>query len=370
MTNLKVGAHIEQGSPTDDIDLSTPAEEIETAPVVENIPTEVPLEEPSVEPEIEPSSLTPEIEPSQEEVIEKRELEESDVLSFVSEKLGRTVTSLDELNQIPQENPLEKDSYLNELYEWRKRTNRPIEDFVKYQKDYGKLSDLEVAREFLQHEYPNFTSDEIDAELKSFIPDDTDLDDEASTKIRNLKKYSTQGRNTLKEFNSNLNNPLEANFSPEIKEDLSIAAQYKEILASNQETAKQYYTDIKTSSQSVESIKLDLTDDLSIDFKVSPETKNQLPDMIDQMPHWKNQDGSWNHNAIVQDAIKIKHNSDMIRLAYEQGLNAGLDNATRQSNNITLEQPRSADSSQVSKKGVEIEGIDDFISGSRLKIGK
>ena len=89
------------------------------------------------------------------------------------------------------------------------------------------------------------------------------------------------------------------------------------------------------------------------------------------MPHWKKEDGSWNHESIVKDAVVIKHYKEMLALAFEQGLNSGKDDVIKQANNITLAQP-SPMSTGLDSKGIEVEGFDDFIgnSGMKLKFGR
>lgn len=386
MNELKVGNFKSKNSQYEDIDLSkvppveptepvvTPTEPVE--PVDEPIvtPTE-PVNEPPAEPvsptepaqpNNEPSSLTPNT-PEPEPVVEF-EFNEDKTFEYLSEKLGKDIKSLDDLKQAQTENPLDSDPYLKKLHEWRTKTGRPIEDWIKYQKDYSKMSDLDVARETLQHEYPTFTPAEIDAELKSFIPNDLDDEEDVSTKARNLKKYSTKGRDTLQKLVSDLGDVPQQMFSPEVQQDLKLAKQVKQDYAANQKASEEYNNKISTVAKSVDSLKLSLSDDLTIDFKVSDESKKTLPEMVTTMPHWKNQDGSWNHQSIVEDAIVIKHYKEMIKLAFEQGKNSGEEEIIRQTNNTTLGEPTPMSGAPSGKKGVEIEGFDDFVGKSGMKL--
>jgi len=382
MRELKIGAFKQSNSSQyEDIDLSVastvePTTEPSTEPVSEPVepvtepttePSTEPVTEPTTEPQpnTEPSSLTTNITPEPNDVFE---FNESKSFEYLSEKLGKEIKSFDDLKITQVKNPLEDDPYLKELHEWREKTGRPIEDWIKYQKDYSKLDDLTVAREFLQHEYPSFTPAEIDAELKSFQADDTDLDDEVNTKLRNLKKYSTKGRAVLGELVSNLGEVNKASYTPEVQEDLKLANQVKENYKANQEAAKIYSENIYSVTQSTESLKLNLSDDLAIDFKISEDTKKGLPEMISTMPHWKNEDGSWNHESIVQDAIIIKHHKDMIKLAFEQGKNSGGEEIIQQANNTTLSEPTPMSTTQTGKKGVEIEGFDEYVGKSRMTL--
>lgn len=377
MRELKVG-NFKKSSNYEDIELTVP---LNTDPATEPVvqpetviqPETVVEPKKTVEPETvvtqlesETSSLKPNDSKPEPEV--KFEIDDDKAFKYLSEKLGKEIKSIDDLKQPQVENPLDNDPYLKELYAWRKKTGRPIEDWIKYQKDYSKLSDLDVAREFLQHEYPTFTPSEIDAELNSFIANDLDDDDDINTKSRQLKKYSTKGRDTLQKLVSNLDSVAQTSLPPEVQQDLELAKQVKQDYAVNKQEAEKYNQSIVNVSKSIDSLKLSLSDDLHIDFKISDETKKTLPEMVTTMPHWKNQDGSWNHQSIVEDAIIIKHYKEMLKLAFEQGKNSGGEDIIKQVNNTTLGEPLPMGGQHTAKKGVEIEGFDNFIGKSKMKL--
>lgn len=380
MDGLKVG-NFGQSSQYEDIDLSNEPDNEPVDPVNEPVestepvgpinPDTEPVDEPveptePAQPESEPSSLKPTLPDSEPE--EDFNFNEEKTFEYLSEKLGKDIKSFDDLKSVKQENPLDEDPYLKEFYDWRKKTGRPIEDWIKYQKDYSKLSDLDVAREFLQHEYPSFTPEEIDDELESFQSSDDDLEDDIRNKARQLKKYATKGRAVLQDLVSDLSDVSPNVFTPEIKEDLELAKQVKENYIKSQKQQEDYNKNITSVTNSVDSLKLDLADDLSIDFKIPDESKKTLPEMITSMPHWKNEDGSFNHKAIVEDAVIIKHYKQMLKLAYEQGVNSGKEDIIKQTSNTQLGEPIPMSSVPTGGKGIEIEGFDDFVgSGMKLK---
>lgn len=349
-----------EGAPTQEVqDIELPQEPTQEVEPVQDI------QQPSIE--SEPSSLKEDKQPEPEKA--QPEFNEELTFKYLSEKLGKDVKSIDDLKQTQGENPLDKDPYLKGLAEWREKTGRGIEDYLKYQKDYSKLDDLQVAREFLQHEYPTFTKEEIEAELKSFSPDDMDLDDEAATKARKLKKYAIEGRKVLDGLRADLESTPK--FSPEVQQDLDLAKKVKQDYELNVKASKEYTEQITSVSSSIDTLKLQLSDDVAIDFKVPEDSKKVLPQMISTMPHWKQEDGSWNHEAIVKDAVIINHYKEMLALAFEQGLNSGKDDIIKQANNINLSQP-SPMKGNVDTKGIEIEGYDKFIgnSGMKLRFGR
>lgn len=317
----------------------------------------------------ENSSLEPETQepPIQNELSNKVEINDELALKYLNEKLGKQVNSFDELIEVKVENPLNDDPYLKSLYEWRQKTGRPIEEFQKYQKDYNSVDDFEVARELLQLEYPTLTSDEIQLELERYAPDELDDDREAAYKRLELKKLATRGREVLSSFKADLEKPSEALLSPELKQDLELARTVKENYARQQEETKVYSENIRLSSQKTETFEINLGDDLKLNFRIPDESKKELPTLIETMPHWRNEDGSWNHQAVVNDAIKIKHFDDMLKLAYEQGLNSGKEELIAETKNITLDSVNNTPQPNSSAK-VQIEGLDDYLGSRGVKL--
>ena len=113
------------------------------------------------------------------------------------------------------------------------------------------------------------------------------------------------------------------------------------------------------------SLKLNLSDDLSIDFKVSEQERKDVVDTIESMPHWRNEDGSWNHQAVVEDGVKIKYHDKIVKLAYEQGINAGKEALLKETKNNTLGNQTQQQSTKA-KKGSTIEDFDKIIGKQSL----
>ena len=391
---LDLSKKIDSPAPSGDLetpklDLETPKVNIETPKVDLEVPKvdleaqKVDLEAPKVDlpkVDLENKSKMVDIElstndksslntPSGDDAGLKTDLEDEVVLRHLSEKLGRTITSLDDLKEV-KENPLEKDPYLKSLADWREKTGRPIEDWIKYQKDYSTLKDLDVARELLQHEYPTLTEDEIQFELKrNFIASETDLDDEATSKNLDLKKYASRGRTVLGELVSKLDTPSMKSLPPEIEKEVNYSKQAREHFAQSQLDQDSYLNNIRELSSKADSLPLKLSDDLTINFKLPEASRKALPNIIENAPHWKNEDGSWNHNAVVQDAIKISHFDEMMKLAYEQGVNSGKNSLIKDAKNMTLDGRQTIDGNMPnSSQGVVIEGLDNYLGNQGVKL--
>tara|TARA_R110000851_G_scaffold291462_2_gene445813 strand:+ start:7995 stop:9188 length:1194 start_codon:yes stop_codon:yes gene_type:complete len=327
-------------------------------------PSGAPSGEPSGEPESSLKDKDPEGDKS-------KEVSNEDYFKNLSEKLGREVSSFDDLNQ-KTENPLDKDPYLKSLSEWREKTGRPLEDWIKFQKDYSKMEDIDVAREILQVRYPELDESGIELELEQYIAVEEDLDREQAMKTHQLKKLAIEGRRELGELKSALDLPDTSVLTPEIQSQLKFVEEIKADVKVSTENQKFYDTKISETSSALETIELNLGEDLKLDFKVSEEDKKGMPDMIATMPRWRNEDGSWNHKAVVEDGVKLKNFDKMLQLAYEQGVNSGTDNVIKDAKNSTLGNQDNKGSQQGNRqKGDIIEGgIDQLLEKKTLKFRK
>ena len=302
-------------------------------------------------------------------VNEPVEISEELHLKYLSEKLGREVKSFDELTKA-ESNPLDSDPYLKELAAWREKTGRPIEDWIKFQKDYTKVSDADVAREFLQLQYPELTPDEVQFELdRKYLSSEDDFKDDATLKNLELKKLASQGRKELSKLISDLGNPNPVNLTPEVQKDLDLAKQYKALVQQNEVSNTEYNKNIVAKASELKSIKLELADGISLDYKLPVGSEKSLVNTIQNAPTWVNEDGSWNHQTIVRDAAIAANFESMLKLAYEQGKNSGTDEVIREAKNTTLGNRVSNDSAlTTTSKGAQIEGLDRYLGNKGMKI--
>jgi hypothetical protein len=324
-----------------------------------------PQEEPEApQPETQPEVSTPE--PAAEV-----EVTEEMILQSLSEKLGREINSFEDLTPEPAQ-VVEEDPYIKELKEWREKTGRPIEDWIKFQKDYDSMSSIDVAREYLQYRYPDLNNEELELELSRFTPDEDDESSDVTRKNLELKKLATDARKTLKELKSEFSTPVqsETTLSKEQQEAINFYNQYKEEYAKSQQVSEANAKGIQNQIQSLEKIPLQLDSDLSIDFVVPGDKKSKLGEFTN-MDHWKNKDGSTNYSAVVSDYAFLQNKEAIIKLAYEQGVAKGKADDDKAQRNITLDARQTADTGQGDTGDkIIVEGLDDYLGrGTKVRFG-
>ena len=138
-------------------------------------------EQKSEEPASENKSENPVEEPA--ETIERAELKETDVLSFIEKRYGKQIGSLEELTAEREEaDPLPED--VAAYFKYKKETGRSLEDYVKLQQDFSNMNPDSLLREYL-----TITEEGLDAEDINSLMEDYDYDEEVDepSAIKKLK---------------------------------------------------------------------------------------------------------------------------------------------------------------------------------------
>lgn len=377
----RAGAILDALAPKDDV--TTPPEvetpEVETPPIVETQPANIdtppaeapPVEAPAVDdvPPVEGVATPPVVEtPEPEPVVpQTAEVTEELLLAKLSERLGREVSSFDELT--PKEANI--DPELKQLQEWKEKTGLPLSEWSNYNRDFSKMADMDVAREILAKKYPSLTSEELNEELRDFVYDeDVDDDRQKIKKSIELKKFAAEGRRQLEANKLELKNSApQAVLTQEQQDAIALAQQVREQNSTVQQQQEAYNAGIKQASTSLDAIDLKLSDDLTIQYKVPVEVKNSLPKMVAEMPHWYNEDGTYNHSNVVKDVAKVTNFEAIVKAAFEQGKAVGIEGKLRNDGNITLDgtQPQGAASTSKGNVADVIGKIAGNKTGSKLR---
>jgi len=114
------------------------------------------------------------------------ELKEEDVLSYIGNRYGKEINSIEELMEA-REGAEELPEDVAAYFKYKKETGRGISDFVKLQQDYTEMNPDSLLKEYL-----TITEEGLDAEdIESMMEDysyDEDLDDESVIKKTKIAK--------------------------------------------------------------------------------------------------------------------------------------------------------------------------------------
>tara|TARA_B100002019_G_scaffold293420_1_gene320890 strand:+ start:4348 stop:5499 length:1152 start_codon:yes stop_codon:yes gene_type:complete len=163
--------------------------------------------------ETETSQETEVKEEVQEEVkeeIKAPELKEEDVLTFIGDRYGKEINSIEELMAAREESdPMPED--LAEYLKYKQETGRGMEDFVRLQKDYSDVSPDALVREYLTITEEGLDPEDIESLMEDFEYDE-EVDDESVVKKTKLakKKIIAKAKRFFKEQQDKYKVPLES----------------------------------------------------------------------------------------------------------------------------------------------------------------
>jgi len=163
--------------------------------------------------ETETSQETEVKEEVQEEVKEEKkapELKEEDVLTFIGDRYGKEINSIEELMAAREESdPMPED--LAEYLKYKQETGRGMEDFVRLQKDYSDVSPDALVREYLTITEEGLDPEDIESLMEDFEYDE-EVDDESVVKKTKLakKKIIAKAKRFFKEQQDKYKVPLES----------------------------------------------------------------------------------------------------------------------------------------------------------------
>lgn len=301
-------------------------------------------------------------------------LSEDDVRSFLSERYGREIKSLDELNEVRESAPdLPED--VAAYYKYKQETGRGLEDFVKLNRDLDESDGDRMLRDYLLETEEGIDDDDVDILLEEYAYDE-DLDDEADVKKAKLakKKAIAKAKKYFEEQKEKYQVPLESRGvdSLEGSEEYQAYKQYVEQAKTYQEEQKRRkeWFDEKTNEVFSEQFK---GFEFSIDNKsyvYTPGDRTELKKLQQTPEAWLNK--FLDDSGLVKDAagyhksLAVAMNPEKFaRFFYEQGQASAVDDVMRKTKNINMSERPTPQT--VSKGGLKIRAVNQD-SGRGLKI--
>jgi hypothetical protein len=301
-------------------------------------------------------------------------LSEDDVRSFLSERYGREINSLDELNEARESAPdLPED--VAAYYKYKQETGRGLEDFVKLNRNLDESDGDRLLRDYLLETEEGIDDEDVDILLEEYTYDE-DLDDEGDVKKAKLakKKAIAKAKKYFEEQKEQYKAPLESRGagSLEDSEEYQSYKQYVEQAKTYQEEQKRRkeWFDEKTNEVFSEQFK---GFEFSIDDKsyvYTPGDRTELKKLQQTPEAWLNK--FLDDSGLVKDAagyhksLAVAMNPEKFaRFFYEQGQASAVDDVMRKTKNINMSERPTPQS--VSKGGLKIRAVNQD-SGRGLKI--
>lgn len=322
---------------------------------------------PELESELQPE---PQPEPQQPSV----ELQEEDVLSYISKRYNKQINSFDELVAERSDEQLPED--VSAYLKYRKETGRGFEDFLKLKEDFDTMDPDSILRSYLKTTQVGLDDEDIDVMMEDYSYNE-DLDDDSTIKKAKLakKKMIAEAKQYFNTQKEKYKMPLEsrtADISPEEKEEL--------------QAYKQYISQAKTMEQEAERKRewfSKKTDEVfnnefkGFEFKLNDQVLRFAPgDAVElkkaQLTPTNFINKYLDDNGMIKDAVgyhralAVAMNPERFaKFFYEQGMSAATEDVNRKIKNINMSE-RQAPQSSV-KDGFQVKSVNPD-SGKGLKI--
>lgn len=182
----------------------------------------------SATPTQEQESVQPEGE-TQKDITQSSELNEEDVLKYIKNTYNKDVSSVNDLfaeKEKQQELPEDVSAFL----EYRKKTGRGFEDYVKLNRNFKDMDETQLLREYYQATEEDLDAEDIQYMMEDFAYD-SEVDEENVIKKKKLafKKEIGKARKFFEEQKEMYKEPLEsstASISKEQEQQLAAYDQY------------------------------------------------------------------------------------------------------------------------------------------------
>jgi len=294
----------------------------------------------------------------------------------VIEEITDSVEPQEEIKEKPQllETPKLPEN-VEKLVTFMNETGGTVEDYVELNKDYSKLDNDQLLREYLRKTKPHLDSEDVDLIMEDYNFDE-DLDEKKDIRRKKLA-YKEAVANAKKDLeNKKSKYYAEIKQRPGVTQDQQKALDFFNRYNKQQETIKQTQDNFKKGTSELFATEFKGFDytvgDKKFRYKVQDpnkvaQTQSNIENFVNKFLDEK---GNIGDMAGYHKALYAAMNTDKLASHfYEQGKADGVKNLVKQSKNPTAEAPRQVAGGDVFVKGFKVKAVSGADS-SKLKIKK
>jgi hypothetical protein len=252
---------------------------------------------------------------------------DAEVLSYLSEKLGREFSSFDDLTPQQQESVL--DERVEAIARFVQETGRDPQDWFKYQQlDASEMDDMQAVRIQMVSDYQGLSQDELDTLLSSKYKLDPNLHTEEEVKLSalQLKLDAQSAREKILSVREAYKAPVA---TPSTDEDSPID--------------DQWISNMKNDLNALDGVEFDLGNGNSFTFGLTNEYKGQLSEKNSRLDEYFDpyvrEDGSWDYDMLNMHRTVVDNIETIVQSVYKQGMSDGQRGIVNQAANISAQSP-------------------------------
>ena len=255
------------------------------------------------------------------------------VLNYLSEKLGRDLTSFDDLNTTSTET--ESNDFASEqlqvINEYVKNTGRTVQDYLNTQTvDLSNVSDNALMMEYLKLDNPNLTDAELNDYMATTYKTDKEAYSERETnagKVQLMKDAKT-ARDYFNKVKEDYAMPVQAD-SPEISE----------------EERTEWLGQMESEVDDLEGLSFSMNDQgeeftYNLDDDARQEIKSYNSDLENFFDKYVNESGDWNFDALNTDMYIMNNIDKIVRGVANQYRSKGTESVINEIKNPSFTQDK------------------------------
>ena len=252
---------------------------------------------------------------------------DAEVLSYLSEKLGRQFSSFDDL--VPQQQESVLDERVEAIAKFVQETGRDPQDWFRYQQlDASEMDDMTAVRIQMIGEYDGLSQDELDTLLSSKYKLDPNLHTEEEVKLSTLQlKLDAQ---SAREKISSVRETYKTPVKTESAEDFS-------------PIDEQWVSNMQKDLNALNGIEFDLGNGESFTFGLTDEYKSHLSEknthLEEYFDPYVREDGSWDYDMLNMHRSVVDNIETIVKSVYKQGMADGQRGIVSQAANINAQSP-------------------------------
>jgi hypothetical protein len=269
----------------------------------------------------------------QEDDMSEEEIEAT-MLSYLSERLGREVSSFDEING-NQNTSAEIDERVSAINEFVRTTGRDPQDWFAYQAmNPSEMDDMSAVKTQLKSQYGDLSDSDLNLLIENKYKLDADLYDENEVRLSQiqLKMDADKARQEIEEVRSQYAAPVKTEKPTE----------------SNQGEPESFIDEdwinnMSVEVDSLEGIEFELGKDKSFTFGLEDSYKSQLKskneNIEDFFSNYVSEEGQWDFEKWNMHQAVLDNIETIVKTAYQQGLGEGQRGLVDKAANVQFQQP-------------------------------
>ena len=313
---------------------------------------------------------------TEEEKSPAAELREEDILSFIKNKYGRELSSLDEITAEKESSEVNLPEDVAAYYKYKQETGRDINDFVKLNRDIDSQDPDNLLRDYLVATEKGLDSEDIDSLMEEYQFDEYDDESDVKKIKINKKKTIAKAKEYFESEKEKYRIPLESSGSSISEEDARGLEEYKQYV----QQATTYEEEANRKSEwfmkktdevfggEFKGFEFSLDDNKKVSF--SPGDAAELKS-IQETPQnfikkFLDDDGLLKDAVGYHKSLAVAMNPEKFaKFFYEQGKSEAVDDVMRKTKNVNMSERATPDFN--SKGGTQIRALTPD-AGKGLKI--